>query len=104
MPYLRSEYGKEFDFDAPVKLLDAMMHEQAQEPGQQVCWAPLRCPYCPIPWYIPWPCALKWTRSIRGFFAFKYGGSLLKVPNVIARVCFGPVLCKQGGRRGAGGA
>ena len=36
MPYLRSEYGKEFDFDAPVKLLDAMMHEQAQEPGQQV--------------------------------------------------------------------
>ena len=44
VPYLRSEYGKEFDFDAPVKLLDAMMHEQAQEPGQQVCWAPLRCP------------------------------------------------------------
>lgn len=36
VPYLRSEYGKEFDFDAPVKLLDAMMHEQAQEPGQQV--------------------------------------------------------------------
>lgn len=36
VPYLRSEYGKEYDFDAPVKLLDAMMHEQAQEKGQQV--------------------------------------------------------------------
>ena len=36
MPYLRSEYGKEYDFDAPVKLLDAMMHEQAQEPYQRV--------------------------------------------------------------------
>jgi hypothetical protein len=22
VPYLRSEYGKEYDFDAPVKLLD----------------------------------------------------------------------------------
>lgn len=36
MPYLRSEYGKEYDFDAPVKLLDAMMHEQAQEGFQRV--------------------------------------------------------------------
>ena len=36
MPYLKSEYGKEFDYDAPVKLLDAMMHEQAQDGGQQV--------------------------------------------------------------------
>lgn len=36
VPYLRSEYGKEYDFDAPVKLLDAMMHEQAQEGGQRV--------------------------------------------------------------------
>ena len=36
VPYLRSEYGKEYDFDAPVKLLDAMMHEQAQEPHQRV--------------------------------------------------------------------
>ncbi len=36
MPYLRSEYGKEYDFDAPVKLLDAMMHEQALGKGQHV--------------------------------------------------------------------
>ena len=36
MPYLRSEYGKEYDFDAPVKLLDAMMHEQAQANFQRV--------------------------------------------------------------------
>ena len=36
MPYLKSEYGKEFDYDAPVKLLDAMMHEQAQDGDQQV--------------------------------------------------------------------
>lgn len=36
VPYLRSEYGKEYDFDAPVKLLDAMMHEQAGDKGQQV--------------------------------------------------------------------
>ncbi|CAL8470933.1 g10475 [Coccomyxa elongata] len=36
VPYLRSEYGKEYDFDAPVKLLDAMMHEQALAKGQAV--------------------------------------------------------------------
>jgi hypothetical protein len=36
VPYLRSEYGKEYDFDAPVKLLDAMMHEQALGKGQHV--------------------------------------------------------------------
>ncbi|KDD74963.1 hypothetical protein H632_c960p1 [Helicosporidium sp. ATCC 50920] len=36
VPLLRSEYGKEFDFDAPVKLLDKMMHAMAQSPGQQV--------------------------------------------------------------------
>lgn len=36
VPYLRSEYGKEYDFDAPVKLLDAMMHEQALGKGQAV--------------------------------------------------------------------
>lgn len=28
VPLLRAEYGKDFDFDAPVKLLDAMMHGQ----------------------------------------------------------------------------
>ncbi len=36
VPYLRSEYGKEYDFDAPVKLLDKMMHAMAEQPGQQV--------------------------------------------------------------------
>ncbi len=35
MPFLRSEYGKEYDFDAPVKLLDAMMHAQAESRDQQ---------------------------------------------------------------------
>jgi PDZ domain len=28
--------GKEFDFDAPVKLLDKMLHAQAETAGQQV--------------------------------------------------------------------
>lgn len=36
VPYLRSEYGKEYDFDAPVKLLDKMMHAMAERPDQQV--------------------------------------------------------------------
>ena len=36
VPYLRSEYGKEYDFDAPVKLLDSMMHAMADQPNQQV--------------------------------------------------------------------
>ncbi|KAK9844109.1 hypothetical protein WJX81_004691 [Elliptochloris bilobata] len=36
VPFLRSEYGKEYDFDAPVKLLDAMMHAQADSRDQQV--------------------------------------------------------------------
>jgi len=35
VPFLRSEYGKEYDFDAPVKLLDAMMHAQAESRDQQ---------------------------------------------------------------------
>lgn len=26
VPYLRSEYGKEFEFDAPVKILDRLLH------------------------------------------------------------------------------
>ena len=39
VPFLRSEYGKEYDFDAPVKLLDAMMHAQADSRDQQA-----RCP------------------------------------------------------------
>lgn len=36
VPYLRSEYGKEYDFDAPVKLLDRMMHGHSDTAGQQV--------------------------------------------------------------------
>lgn len=36
MPYLRSEYGKEYDFDAPVKLLDEMLHGMAGNRRQQV--------------------------------------------------------------------
>ena len=36
VPYLRSEYGKDYDFDAPVKLLDSMMHAMADQPNQQV--------------------------------------------------------------------
>ncbi|CAD7704517.1 unnamed protein product [Ostreobium quekettii] len=36
VPYLRSEYGKEYDFDAPVKLLDRMLHSMAEEKEQQV--------------------------------------------------------------------
>ncbi|GIL64530.1 hypothetical protein Vafri_18424 [Volvox africanus] len=36
VPYLRSEYGKEYDFDAPVKLLDKMMHGMASHADEQV--------------------------------------------------------------------
>lgn len=36
VPYLRSEYGKEYDFDAPVKLLDEMLHGMAKRRTQQV--------------------------------------------------------------------
>ena len=36
VPYLKSEYGKDYDYDAPVKLLDTMLHAQAEEEGQQV--------------------------------------------------------------------
>ena len=36
VPYLGSEYGKDYDFDAPVKLLDSMMHAMADQPNQQV--------------------------------------------------------------------
>ncbi|GAQ86753.1 HrtA/DegP protease [Klebsormidium nitens] len=36
VPYLASEYGKNFEFDAPVKLLDKMMHVMADAPDQQV--------------------------------------------------------------------
>ena len=26
VPYLRAEFGKEYDFDSPVKLLDRLLH------------------------------------------------------------------------------
>ncbi|KAA8490595.1 Protease Do-like 9 [Porphyridium purpureum] len=35
-PYLRSEYGERFEFEAPVKLLDKLMHESKQTPNAQV--------------------------------------------------------------------
>ena len=35
-PYLRAEYGEEFDFKAPVKLLDKWLHGLPSEPGEQV--------------------------------------------------------------------
>lgn len=36
VPLLRSEYGREYDYDAPVKLLDHMMHGMAERADQQV--------------------------------------------------------------------
>jgi len=36
VPYLKSEYGKDYDYDAPVKLLDRMMHHHVKEKGQNV--------------------------------------------------------------------
>lgn len=35
-PYLRSEYGDEFDADVPVKILDQMLFGLAEVPGEQV--------------------------------------------------------------------
>ena len=36
VPYLRSEYGKDYDYDAPLRLLTKMMHEHKEEPDDQV--------------------------------------------------------------------
>jgi len=36
VPYLRSEYGKDYEWEAPVKLLDAMLHQSPGVPDQQV--------------------------------------------------------------------
>uniref|UniRef100_A0ACD5ZRG7 Uncharacterized protein n=1 Tax=Avena sativa TaxID=4498 RepID=A0ACD5ZRG7_AVESA len=36
VPYLRSEYGKDYEFDAPVKLLDKHLHAMAQSPDEQL--------------------------------------------------------------------
>ncbi|KAI4388866.1 hypothetical protein MLD38_001157 [Melastoma candidum] len=36
VPYLRSEYGKEYEFDAPVKLLDKLLHAMAESVDEQL--------------------------------------------------------------------
>ncbi|GFP98019.1 protease Do-like 9 [Phtheirospermum japonicum] len=36
VPYLRSEYGKEYDYEAPVKLLDKLLHEMPQSAEEQI--------------------------------------------------------------------
>ncbi|KAJ4729166.1 Protease Do-like 9 [Melia azedarach] len=36
VPYLRSEYGKDYEFDAPVKLLDKHLHAMAQSVDEQI--------------------------------------------------------------------
>uniref|UniRef100_A0A5B7BLY0 Putative Protease Do-like 9 n=1 Tax=Davidia involucrata TaxID=16924 RepID=A0A5B7BLY0_DAVIN len=36
VPYLRSEYGKDYEFDAPVKLLDKHLHAMAQSVDEQL--------------------------------------------------------------------
>ncbi|KAJ6833636.1 putative protease Do-like 9 [Iris pallida] len=36
VPYLRSEYGKDYEYDAPVKLLEKHLHSMAQSPDEQL--------------------------------------------------------------------
>ncbi|KAH7302053.1 hypothetical protein KP509_23G054200 [Ceratopteris richardii] len=36
VPYLRSEYGKDYDYDAPVKLLDKLLYAMAQTEDEQL--------------------------------------------------------------------
>lgn len=36
VPYLRSEYGKDYDYDAPVKLLEKLLHSMAQTEDEQL--------------------------------------------------------------------
>ncbi|CAM6105357.1 unnamed protein product [Calypogeia fissa] len=36
VPYLRSEYGKDYDYDSPVKLLDKLLHSMAQTEEEQL--------------------------------------------------------------------
>ncbi|CAK9215692.1 unnamed protein product [Sphagnum jensenii] len=36
VPYLRSEYGKDYDYDAPVKLLDKLLHAMSQTDEEQL--------------------------------------------------------------------
>ncbi|KAE8124176.1 hypothetical protein FH972_019083 [Carpinus fangiana] len=36
VPYLRSEYGKDYEYEAPVKLLDKLVHSMPQSPDEQL--------------------------------------------------------------------
>eukprot|EP00958_Prasinococcus_capsulatus_P002674 scaffold230_cov353-Prasinococcus_capsulatus_cf.AAC.4 len=36
VPYLRSEYGKEYEYESPVKLLEKMLHAQAKAKDEQI--------------------------------------------------------------------
>ncbi|KAF2308584.1 hypothetical protein GH714_010934 [Hevea brasiliensis] len=45
VPYLRSEYGKDYEFDAPVKLLDKHLHAMAQSIDEQVLVADINIGY-----------------------------------------------------------
>ncbi|XP_041998852.1 protease Do-like 9 [Salvia splendens] len=36
VPYLRSEYGKDYEYEAPVKLLDKLLHELPQSEDEQI--------------------------------------------------------------------
>ncbi|KAL1566215.1 Protease Do-like 9 [Salvia divinorum] len=36
VPYLRSEYGKDYEYEAPVKLLDKLLHEMPQSEDEQI--------------------------------------------------------------------
>lgn len=36
VPYLRSEYGKDYEYEAPVKLLDKLLHSLPQSPDEQL--------------------------------------------------------------------
>lgn len=36
VPYLRSEYGKDYEYEAPIKLLDKLLHEFPQSPDEQI--------------------------------------------------------------------
>lgn len=36
VPYLRSEYGKDYEYEAPIKLLDKLLHSMPQSPDEQI--------------------------------------------------------------------
>ncbi|KZV39694.1 protease Do-like 9-like [Dorcoceras hygrometricum] len=36
VPYFRSEYGKDYEYEAPVKLLDKLLHEMPRSPDEQI--------------------------------------------------------------------